>query len=79
MAEIDFGVVLFQSTQAAIKAERALLLAGLTVKLIPTPRQFSSSCGTAVRSAWGDVAGVRATLKANGVEFQGIRKMTVRK
>jgi len=79
MPETDFGIVLFRSTQSAIKAERALLLAGLTVKLIPTPRQYSSSCGTAVRSAWGDVASVRSTLKASGIQYQGIRKMTVRK
>jgi hypothetical protein len=79
MVEIDYAVVLFDSTQHAIKAERALLLAGLTVKLIPTPRQFSSDCGTALRCAWADVSAVRAALQAAGVSYNSIHKMTVRK
>jgi hypothetical protein len=78
MAETDYAVVLFHSTQGAMKAERVLLLAGFTVKLIPTPRQFSSNCGTALRCPWSDASAVRAALKSNGVEFQSIRKLTVR-
>ncbi|MGC8785928.1 MAG: DUF3343 domain-containing protein, partial [Anaerolineae bacterium] len=49
VAETEYAVVLFHSTQGAIKAERVLLRAGFAVKLIPTPRQLSSDCGTALR------------------------------
>ncbi len=79
MSDTDYAVVLFHSTQTAIKAERVLLLEGLTVKLIPTPRQFSSSCGTALRSPWCDVASVRAALKQAGVEYESVHKLTVRR
>ena len=78
MSEMDCGVVLFYSTQGAIKAERVLMRAGFAVKLIPTPRQFSSDCGTALRCAWADVDAVCAALKAGGVEYDSVHKMTVR-
>ena len=44
-----YGVVLFHTTSAALRSEKVLQRAGLTVKLIPTPRQFSSDCGIALR------------------------------
>jgi hypothetical protein len=77
MSETDFGVVLFHSTQGAIRAERALTRAGLVVKLIPTPRRFSSDCGTALRCRWEEVDDVRSALEAAGVEYDRICKMTV--
>jgi hypothetical protein len=79
VTDSDYAVVLFHSTQAAIKAERALLLEGFTVKLIPTPRQFSSSCGTALRCSWADVTGVRAALSKGGVDFVSVYKLNVRR
>jgi len=78
MVEMDYAVVLFYSTQGAIKAERVLMRAGLAVKLIPTPRQFSSSCGTALRCAWTDIDAVCAALQAGSVEYESVHKMTVR-
>jgi hypothetical protein len=77
MTGIDYAVVLFHSTQGAIKAERVLLRAGFAVKLIPTPRQFSSNCGTALRCAWVDEDAVCAALKAGGAEYDSVHKMTV--
>jgi len=35
----------YPSSHAALKAEKRLHAAGLTVELIPTPRQIRSSCG----------------------------------
>ncbi|MGQ9493167.1 MAG: DUF3343 domain-containing protein [Anaerolineae bacterium] len=77
MAETEYAVVLFYSTQGAIKAERVLMRAGFTVRLIPTPRQFSSDCGTALRCAWADVDAVVAALQTGSVEYASIHKMTV--
>ena len=78
MPDIDYAVVLFHSTQGAIKAERVLVRAGFSVKLIPTPRQFSSTCGTALRCAWADIDAVRAALEAGSVRYNSVHKMTVR-
>ncbi len=49
-----FAVILVHSTGHAVQAERVLKRAGLTVKLIPTPRHLSSDCGSAVRIATTD-------------------------
>ena len=45
----SFAVILVHSTSRAIHAERILRRAGLTVKMVPTPRHLSSDCGSAVR------------------------------
>ena len=52
----QFVVILVHSTSRAIQVERLLKRAGLSVKLIPTPRHLSSDCGSAVRIAATDRA-----------------------
>jgi hypothetical protein len=70
-----FGAVLFSSTSAAIRAEKVLLGAGLTVKLIPTPRELSSDCGLALRFAWADIDRVRATLAGAHLAPDGVHPL----
>ncbi len=41
-------VILVHSTSHAVAAERVLRRAGLKVRLIPTPRELSSDCGSAL-------------------------------
>ncbi len=62
------GVFLFYTNSAAFHAERALKHAGLSVKLIPTPRQFSSDCGIALRLDWSEAERARVLLEEAGVE-----------
>jgi len=57
-----FGVVLFQSTQGAIAAEKLLVSAGVGHKLITVPRHLSSSCGFCLRFAWTDREAVEGLL-----------------
>jgi hypothetical protein len=76
MVEVEYAVVLFHSTQGGIKAERVLVRAGFAVKLIPTPRQLSSDCGTALRCAWADIDAVIAALQAAQVEYDSVHKVT---
>jgi hypothetical protein len=71
----NYGVILFHTTSAALRAEKVLKQAGLTVKLIPTPREFSSDCGVALRFACGQVDDVRELLDAAHVEAAGFRAM----
>ena len=52
--QTGFGVVIFDSTQRAIGAERCLIAAGLRYKLIAVPRHLSRDCGFAVRFAYED-------------------------
>jgi hypothetical protein len=47
-----YGVAIFRTNSAAVRAERVLLRADLAARLIPTPREFSNVCGLAVRLLW---------------------------
>lgn len=69
------GVVLFHGIQAALRAEKVLQKATLTVKLVPTPRQFSSDCGVALRFAWSDLERVRDHLATAKVEIDVIHPL----
>jgi len=62
------GVVLFHTTTSALRAEKILQKAGLSVKLIPTPRELSSDCGIALRFELSDRADVEQRLASAGVE-----------
>jgi putative Se/S carrier protein len=73
--EISFGVVLFHTTSAVMRAEKVLQKNGITVKLIPTPRQFSSDCGMAVRFAWQDQERIHALLQQAHIETAGIHEL----
>ncbi len=70
-----YGVVLFHTTSAAMRAEKLLLPGEFIIKLIPTPREFSSDCGLALRFDWSGREQVEAVLKAGGVEIQGLHQM----
>lgn len=68
----DYGVALFHNTSAVMRAEKILKKGGVTVKLIPTPREFSSDCGMAVRFDAQDMETVRVLLEQAHVEVAGI-------
>lgn len=71
----EFAVILVHSTSHAIFAERVLKRAGITVKLIPTPRHLSSDCGSALRIAALDrVTSIRA-LEAASVPFDRVEEL----
>jgi len=70
-----FGVILFHTNSSALRAEKILVKGGLTVKLIPTPREFSSDCGVALRFVWSDESHVRAILNSANVEVSSIHSL----
>jgi hypothetical protein len=70
-----FGVALFDTTSLVMRAEKLLQRNGVTVKLIPTPRQFSSDCGMAVRFPAGDMDRVRAVLAQARLATAGLHFM----
>lgn len=71
----QFGVVLFHTTSAALRTEKALLSGGHAIKLIPTPRQFSSDCGIAIRFDWTRMSAVRQVLADAHIETAGIHPL----
>jgi hypothetical protein len=74
----EYGVVLFHTTSSALRGEKVLQRAGLTVKLIPTPREFSSDCGLALRFTWALVERVQEALSAAKVDLADLRQMLPR-
>lgn len=41
-------LILFNSTHDALAGEKALQKAGVKLRVMPTPRQFTKSCGLAI-------------------------------
>ena len=68
----NFGVILFHTNSAAFRAEKMLGKKGMQAKLIPTPREFSSDCGIALRFNWDHAAHVRELLESASVEFSSM-------
>lgn len=72
MTEIQYAVILVNSTNYAIKAERFLQAIPIACKLIPVPRQLSSDCGVCVRVQQADRERVLQVLEAAGAEIEGV-------
>jgi hypothetical protein len=70
--DIHCGVVLFYTSSSAIRAEKILLKNGLSAKLIPTPREYSSDCGIALRFDWRQSTRARELLETAHVEFSAM-------
>ena len=71
----DYGVVLFHTTSAAMRAEKILKKAEFIVKLVPTPRELSSDCGIALRFSWDRAEQVKTSLGAARVEIAGVHQI----
>jgi hypothetical protein len=71
----EYGVVLFNTTSSAMKAEKVLEKAGLETKMIPTPRQFSSDCGISLRFYWTDFVVAKSLLVSADVEINSIHQL----
>ena len=61
-----YGVVLFEYTYDAIRAEQILKLE-LPITVMPAPRRFSASCGIALRFPTDVMARVKEVLKKNHI------------
>jgi len=72
MKKPNYSVVLFPSTQVAIKAEKILKKAEIRIKLIPVPRHLSSDCGICLRFEFGAAQMVESSLASKGVRIEGI-------
>ncbi len=72
---MSLGIVLFASTHFAIRAEKIAKEKGLTVKLVPVPRQLSSDCGVCLRFSWDQKREIEETLKQAGVQAESIHRL----
>lgn len=65
-------VFTFYSTYLALEFERKLKAAALEVKIIPVPRQISSSCGLAGRILAEDLEKIKVICQENNLEYEEI-------
>jgi len=72
---MTYGVVLFYTNSAVMRAEKLLVERGYNIKLIPTPREFSSDCGIALRFDWSQCEQVKSILDVALVEISAIHRM----
>ena len=72
---MTYGTILFHTTSSAMRAEKLLIKEGYSIKLIPTPREFSSDCGIAVRFDWSECQRIKSVLEAAGLEIDSMRQI----
>jgi hypothetical protein len=70
-----YGVILCHTNSSLMRAEKLLKRQGYSVKLIPTPREFSSDCGVALRFDWADYEQVKLLLDMGHLEIDAIHQM----
>ncbi len=58
-----------------MRAEKLLIGEGYSIKMVPTPREFSTDCGIALRFDWADYERVKAVLGAATVEIHAIHRV----
>jgi hypothetical protein len=68
-------IVLFHTSSARLRAEKIPIKGGPPVQLFPTPREFSSDCGAALRFFRGDESQLRALQDSANMKIQSIHKM----
>ena len=72
---MQYGVILFHTSSSVMRAEKLVLKAGYIIKLIPTPREFSSDCGIALRFDWAQLQQIKAVLNSAHIDTAGIHQM----
>jgi hypothetical protein len=69
--EIGDHLLTFDSTHQAMLSETLLESAGVTIMIIPTPRQITASCGLAIVHAAADQERVDTALAGQPVTISG--------
>ncbi len=64
------GIITFFSSQHAVQAEKVLKRSGLSVELIPGPKDISPNCGVALKCALRDLAAAEARLREAGIRYE---------
>jgi hypothetical protein len=70
-----YGIILFHTTSAVLRAEKILLREGLAVKVVPTPREFSTDCGIALRLDWRQAESAKALLESAKIAVASVHQM----
>lgn len=70
-----YGIVIFETSSAALRAESVIKASDLKCKLIPTPRKYSSDCGIALRFDWINKEEVISVMQGANIRFTDTHPM----
>ncbi|HHV39362.1 MAG TPA: DUF3343 domain-containing protein [Tepidimicrobium sp.] len=76
MRDKEFGVITFKSTHHAIKGESMLKNEALQIRMIPTPREITHSCGLSIRFDLENLPQVKDIIDKNVMDIEGLFKFT---
>jgi len=66
--------VSFFASEHAMRAERMLQRTGITVRLVPGPREVSPNCGVAVAFQWEHEPEVAQALTDSKIRYEAIHE-----
>jgi len=68
---MKYIILIFESTHKVLKSEKMLLAGRIKFDIIPTPKEFSSDCGMAIRinPKVADILQVKLILGEKGIKF----------
>ena len=66
------GVVTFEGTIGALRAEKRMKREGIECRLVPTPRELSSTCALALAFDRDDRAAVAAAIDRHGLRYEAV-------
>lgn len=70
-----YNIITFYSTHLALRFEKLLKDEGIEVKIIPVPRQISSSCGLSGRFSKEDFDKVASLCSSQNMEYDDVYKV----
>lgn len=71
----EFGILTFQSTHHAMRAEKVLTDEGIKIKTIPTPRDITLSCGLAIRFGVEDIERIKELKDEGKLEYKELHHL----
>ncbi len=70
-----FYIFTFDSTQQAMRCEKEMKAEGFAVRIIPTPREITASCGLSLRFEKQDQAVIQEKVDRQGLEILGVYRV----
>lgn len=70
-----FYIFTFDSTQQAMRCEKELKAEGFAVRIIPTPREITASCGLSLRFEKQDQPTIQKKVDDQGLEILGVYRV----
>lgn len=71
----EYYVIAFDSTHYAIQGEKTLKEKEIDIKVIPTPREITASCGLSIKFAPEALDMVKRTLEDASILSKGIYRL----